>query len=61
MKQQFLVRIQQQGKTNYHAARSQRQALDLAHLYAVQTDTQRIEVLDAAGRVIWKVLDRLGG
>ena len=60
MKQQFLVRIEHQGRTNYHAAHSQRQALDLAHVYAVQPGTQQIDVLDATGRVVWRVLERLG-
>jgi hypothetical protein len=58
MNRQFLVRIEQQGGVKYQAVRSQREAINLANVFAAQPQIDAIAVLDAAGRVIWRTAVR---
>jgi hypothetical protein len=52
MNKQFLLRLEQQGRTTFQRVRDQRQAMMMAQVYASQT--QHIAVLDASGRVVWQ-------
>ncbi len=54
MNRQFILRIEQQGRVSYQVVRGHREALELAHAFAVQTPGQRVAVLDATGRIIWQ-------
>jgi hypothetical protein len=50
----FILKIEQHGRVSFQVVAGHRQALRLAHAFLGRNGDQRIEVLDATGRIVWE-------
>lgn len=52
--QKLIVRIESAGRVSIQVVSGSRKAMEVAAMYNGRDASQRITVLDAAGRVVWK-------